>query len=44
MGMPTAPLAADRAWTDIPGVALVGIAMGIAFLWFAIRYMIGKKK
>lgn len=42
--MPPAPLAADRPWTDIAGVAFVGIAMGIAFLWFAIRYMIGKKK
>jgi hypothetical protein len=43
-GPAAAPLAADRAWTDIPGVAFVGIAMGLAFLWFAIRYMIGKKK
>jgi hypothetical protein len=37
-------LAADRAWNDIPGVALVGIAMGIAFIWIAIRFMLGKKK
>jgi hypothetical protein len=38
------PLAADRAWTDIPGVAFVGIAMGLALIWFAIRYMFGNKK
>jgi hypothetical protein len=37
-------LAADRPWTDIPGVALVGIVMGVAFIWIAIRFMFGKKK
>ena len=36
--------AADRPWNDIPGVALVGIVMGVAFIWIAIRFMFGKKK
>ena len=36
--------AADRSWNDIPGVALVGIVMGVAFIWIAIRFMLGKKK
>jgi len=32
-----------RPWTDIPGVAWVGILMGVAFLVIAIRWMFGKK-
>jgi hypothetical protein len=36
--------AADRPWSDIPGVAVVGGLMGLAFIWLAIRYILGKKK
>jgi hypothetical protein len=32
-----------RPWDDIPGVAWIGILMGVAFLVIAIRYMLGKK-
>jgi hypothetical protein len=35
--------AADRPWTDIPAVALVGILMGLGFLIVAIRAMFKKK-
>jgi hypothetical protein len=42
--MLTGPLAADdRPWTDIPGVAVVGIFMGLGFIIVAIRYIIRKK-
>jgi hypothetical protein len=33
----------DRPWTDIPGVALVGILMGLGFIIVAIRYITRKK-
>jgi hypothetical protein len=39
-----AMLYAASAWNDIPGFALVGAAMGVAFIWLAIRFMFGKKK
>jgi hypothetical protein len=32
-----------RAWNEIPGVALVGIVIGLVVIWGAIRYMINKK-
>jgi hypothetical protein len=32
-----------RPWEDIPGVAWIGILMGLAFLVIAIRAMFGKK-
>lgn len=36
-------VAADRPWDDIPGVAWVGLLMGLGFLVIAIRAMFGKK-
>lgn len=36
--------AAPRPWTDIPGVALVGGAVGIAIVIAAIRAMFKKGK
>ena len=30
--------------TDIPGVYLLGAAVGIALIWFAIRSMFGGRK
>lgn len=33
-----------RPWDEIPGVALVGIVIGLALLYFAIKAMLGKKK
>ncbi len=33
-----------RSWDDIPGVAWVGILMGVGFLIVAIRAILGKKK
>ena len=38
------PFAADRAWSDIPGVAWVGVLVGVGLIWAAIRYMATKKK
>jgi hypothetical protein len=35
--------AEERAWEDIPVVALIGIAAGVAFLWIAIRSMFNRK-
>jgi hypothetical protein len=32
-----------RPWNEIPGVALVGIVIGLIVVWAAIRYMINKK-
>lgn len=32
-------LAADRSWTDIPGVRLVGAILGILLILAAIRAM-----
>ena len=32
-----------RAWEDIPGVVLVGIVVGVIFLWIAIRSMFNRK-
>jgi hypothetical protein len=32
-----------RPWNEIPGVALVGIVIGLIILWAAIRYMLNKK-
>jgi hypothetical protein len=32
-----------RSWSEIPGVALVGIVIGLVVIWGAIRYMINKK-
>jgi flagellar motor component MotA len=29
---------------DIPGFAIIGAIMGIAFVWVAIRFMFGRKK
>ena len=39
-----AMLYAASPWNDIPGFALVGAVMGVAFIWVAIRFMSGKKK
>jgi len=36
-------LAADRPWSDIPGVAIVGGLIGLVVIWLAIRYILGKK-
>jgi hypothetical protein len=36
------PLARDA--TDLPGVKLTGLVMGVAFLWIAIRMWFGGKK
>jgi hypothetical protein len=36
--------AATRPWSDIPGVVLIGVVVGIVFLIAAIRGMFGKKK
>jgi hypothetical protein len=35
---------AASPWNDIPGFAIVGAVMGVAFVWVAIRLMFGKKK
>jgi hypothetical protein len=35
---------AASPWNDIPGFAIVGAVMGVAFVWVAIRFMFGKKK
>ncbi|HEX6870612.1 MAG TPA: hypothetical protein VF163_05890 [Micromonosporaceae bacterium] len=35
--------AAPRAWDDIPGVALVGIVIGLVPLVAAIRAMFGRR-
>jgi hypothetical protein len=32
-----------RPWTEIPAAILTGVALGLAVLWIAIRYMIKKK-
>jgi hypothetical protein len=32
-----------RPWVQIPGVALIGIAIGLAVIVIAIRYILGKK-
>jgi hypothetical protein len=32
-----------RPWEQIPGVALVGIVIGLVIVWAAIRYMVRKK-
>lgn len=32
-----------RPWDQIPGVALVGIVIGLIIVWAAIRYMFKKK-
>jgi hypothetical protein len=32
-----------RPWNEIPGVALVGIVIGLILIWAAIRYMLSKK-
>ena len=37
-------VAAERSWDEVPGAKLVGILMGIAFLFIAIRMMFGKRK
>jgi hypothetical protein len=29
--------------TDLPGVKLLGLVMGAAFMWIAIRMMFGKR-
>jgi hypothetical protein len=44
-GVPlAAPFSDDpRPWSDIPGVALVGIAIGLVLIWAAIRYILRKK-
>jgi len=36
------PLA--RGASDLPGVKITGLVMGLAFLWFAIRALFGKRK
>jgi hypothetical protein len=36
-------LAADRPWSEIPGVGLVGGILGIMIIIVAIRYMFKKK-
>ena len=38
-GIPDNP----RSWDDIPGVAIVGVALGLVLIVAAIRYMAGKK-
>jgi hypothetical protein len=35
-------LAADRAWTDIPGVRILGAVLGILLVLAAIRAMFRK--
>jgi hypothetical protein len=32
-----------RPWSEIPGVPLIGIALGLAVVWLAIRYILRKK-
>jgi len=32
-----------RSWNEIPGVALVGLVIGLVVIWAAIRYMFNKK-
>jgi hypothetical protein len=34
---------APRPWNEIPGVAWVGVIIGVVFLIAAIRWMFGKK-
>jgi hypothetical protein len=36
--------AAPRPWSDIPGVVLIGVVVGIVFLIAAIRGMFGNNK
>lgn len=38
------PLAADRPWSDIPEAAVVSGLIGLAIIWLAIRYILGRKK
>jgi hypothetical protein len=35
---------AERAWSDIPAVVLIGVVVGIVFLIAAIRGMFGNNK
>jgi len=39
-GLPDNP----RSWDEIPGVAFVGLALGLVLIVAAIRYMAGKDK
>jgi hypothetical protein len=39
-----APLAADRDWTEIPGIRLVGAVLGTLLVLAAIRAMFGRRK
>ena len=36
-------LAADRAWSDIPAVRVVGAILGVLLVVAAIRWVFGKK-
>jgi len=36
------PLA--RGATDLPGVKITGLVLGLAFLWLAVRMLFGKRK
>jgi hypothetical protein len=38
------PYLADKDPQHVPGVAITGVVVGVAFLWIAIRAMFGKKK
>jgi hypothetical protein len=35
--------AAERSWTDVPGVRVVGAVLGILLIVAAIRAMFGRK-
>jgi hypothetical protein len=37
-------VAEPRPWSDIPGVQIIGVIVGLVILWAAIRAMFGKKK
>jgi hypothetical protein len=36
-------LLTDRSWNEIPAVKLAGLALGVAFMFIAIRALFGKK-
>jgi hypothetical protein len=38
------PLAADRPWTEIPGVRILGLVIGAVLLLAAIRAMFGGRR
>jgi len=38
------PYLADKDPQHVPGVVLLGVVVGIAFLWIAIRAMFGRQK